>query len=236
VIAFVCWKWDTPGRARVFDSAHVNVLRAMVERHYPEAHRFICITDDPAGLDPRIEAIACPVHFADVASPSGARFPSCYRRLWVFSRQARELLGRLIFCLDIDCILLRDLRPLVARPEKFVGWCDEERFGWNKVAGGAYMLETGTMTHVWDDFDPARSPAIAHAAGNGGSDQGWMSYKLYPPPGRWSSPDLVKINWTAEGARSPPSKARIVFTSGLSPPWCPTVQRKYPWIRDHWKL
>lgn len=236
MISFVCWKWETPGRKRIFESWHVNVLRAMVARHYPEPHRFICITDDPAGLDPDIEAIPCPVRFDDIASPHGPRFPSCYRRLWVWSREARALLGPRIFCLDIDCVVVRDLRPLVNRPEQFVGWCDE-KFGWNKVAGGAYMLETGTMPHVWEDFDPARSPAIAHAAGNGGSDQGWMSYKLYPPPGRWDRHDgLVKINWTIEGVRALPGAARIVFTSGLNPPWSPTVQRKYPWIQDHWKL
>jgi hypothetical protein len=233
MISFVCWKWQVPGKRRAFESLHVNVLRAMVARHYPEPHRFICITDDPTGLDPDIEAIPCPVHFDEVASPHGARFPSCYRRLWVFSRQARELLGRLIFCMDIDCVVLRDLRPMIARrPEKFVGWCDE-RFGWNKIAGGVYMLETGTMTHVWDDFDPSTSPAIAHAAGNGGSDQGWMSYKMYPPPGRWTS-GLVKINWTTPHVRAAPS-ATIVFTSGYSPPWSADVQRMYPWIKDHWK-
>lgn len=233
MIAFVCWKWEVPGRARVFEAAHVNVLRAMVARHYPEPHRFICITDDGAGLDPRIEVVPCPVHFDGLGNPNGARFPSCYRRLWVFSREARQVLGPRIFCLDIDCVVLRELAPLVACPENFVGWCDP-LFGWNKIAGGVYVLRTGTMPHVWEDFDPERSPALAYAHGNGGSDQGWMSYVMFPPPGRFPAGDLMKINWTPEHRTKPPP-ARIVFTSGLNPPWSADVQRRYPWVKDHWR-
>lgn len=237
MISFVCWKWNKlEGRRRHFHSQHVNVLQAMVRRHYPEPHRFICVTDDDEGLDPSIEAIAMPVRFDDLPSPQGERFPSCYARLWNFSAAAAAVLGERIFCLDIDLIIVRDLRPLVARREAFVGWCDE-RFKWNKIAGGAYLMTTGAMTHVWDRFDPNVSPGQASAAGNNGSDQGWMSYCLYPPPARWGAEDgLVKINWCPTGTGAPPPGVRIAFTSGKSPPWSYEEQQKYPWIMDHWRL
>jgi hypothetical protein len=240
MISFVCWKWSpfesVHDSQRLFHSDHVNVLRAMIARHYPMPHRFICITDDPAGLDAGVEALPLPVRFDRLASPSGARFPSCYARLWNFSRAAAAVLGERIFCLDIDVVILRDIRHLVARSEPFVGWCDE-RFRWNKIAGGAYFMTTGSMPYVWENFDPLTSPTEAFKAGNPGSDQGWMSYCMYPPPGRWNPADgLVKINWTPEGAPSAPADACIVFTSGLSPPWSNETQRKYPWIKSHWRL
>ncbi len=71
---FVTWKWDVDG-TRVFTSEHVNVLRSMIERHYPEPHTLICITDDPSGLDPRIEVFDMPVtgteHLVNAAAAEG---------------------------------------------------------------------------------------------------------------------------------------------------------------------
>ena len=242
MISFVTWKWQTPGN-RAFSSAHVNVLYAMVARHYPAPFRFICITDDPAGLDERIEWISMPVRFDSLISPQGARFPNCYCRLWVFSREA-AVLGERILCLDIDCVILDDLRPLVDRDEDFVGWCDDPHFADGKIAGGIYLLKTGSMPHIWEDFDPKTSPMEAFGRGNQGSDQGWMSYKLYPllrqssgQAGKYTIGDgIVKINWTPIGAPSPPKGARLVLANGLKPPWNADIQRLHPWVKEYWRI
>lgn len=251
MISFVCWKWVPPqDNGRCFLSEHVNVLRAMVARHYARPHRFICITDDPRGLDERIEVVPMPQQRFDALQnpyqerytrrgrriPQNKRFPSCYRRLWNFSEEARAILGDRIFALDIDVIICGDLVPLTERTASFVGWCDS-RFAWPKVAGGAYLLTTGAHRDVWDEFDPERSPQIAKAAGLGGSDQAWMSYKLFPPREYWSSADgVVKINWLGQGITAPPNGTRLVFTGGHCPPWMPEVQRRYPWVKNHWTL
>lgn len=231
-ISFVCWKWHTKDSPRLFEAKHVNVLYAMVARWYPRSFRFICITDDPAGLDPRIEQVPMPVRFDHVQNPQGTRFPQCYCRLWNFSREAVTL-GERIFQVDIDVVITGDLQPLVNRNEDFVGWCDK-RFQTNKIAGGAYLLRTGSMPQVWEDFDPQTSPAQAFKAGNGGSDQGWMSFKMYPPPGAWRNAGLVKINWTPARARQVPPGVRMVFTTGLHPPWSKEQMRRYPWIAQFW--
>lgn len=237
MISVVCWKWRGWDPERQFGAPHVNVLRAMVARHLPQPHRFICITDDPHGLDPRIEVVPMPAQtFAALRSPHGPRFPSCYRRLWVFSEEAKRVLGERVLCIDIDVVICAPLAPLIDREEPFVGWCDA-RFAWNKIAGGVYLLRTGALSYVWDDFHPERSPELARAAGCGGSDQGWMSFRIYPPPGRWRPEDgLVKIGWTPHHATQAPPGARIVFTSGRNPPWSPDTQRRYPWITKHWAL
>lgn len=234
MISFVCWKWETPSSKRIFQSKHVNVLHAMIARHYPAPFRFICITDQPKGLDPAIESRPLPVRI-DLPAPQGRRFPSCYSRLWNFSRDAVDL-GERILQLDIDVIITGDLTPLVDRQEDFVGWCDD-RFVWNKIAGGAYLLKTGSMPHIWEEFDPKISPNLAFSAGNAGSDQGWMSYRMYPPPGQWNGKDgLIKLGWTRRNASSPPKSARIVFTTGMTPPWNTETRRQYPWIKEFWRL
>jgi hypothetical protein len=238
-ITFLTWKWKAPSGARSFQSKHVNVVYAMVARWYQRPFRFVCLTDEAKGLDERIEARPLPVRFDQLANPLGPRFPNCYCRLWTFSREAAEL-GERIFQLDIDVMITGDLCPLVDRDEDFVGWTDK-RFGWEKIAGGAFLLRTGALPDVWEDFDPASSPCRAAAAGFQGSDQGWMSYKLSngnaqsKSIGAWSGEGLIKINWTSRDSYSPPVGARMIFTSGAKPPWDKSLRREYPWVRKVWR-
>lgn len=245
MITFVCWKWPGPDPTRAFSSEHVNLLRAAIARNCRRKHRLACITDEPEGLDPRILAVPVPDRrFDNVAAPRefgrtrlGARqFPSCYRRLWNFSLEAEEVLGARIVAIDIDVVVCGPLDPLLDREADFVGWCDD-RFGWRKIAGGVYMLRTGSHPEVWTRFDGAASQALARAAGLHGSDQAWVSYLLFPPTEHWSSADgVVKLNWLPDGSWQAPPGVRLAFTAGHSPPWDPQIQRRYPWIRDHLRL
>lgn len=146
------------------------------------------------------------------------------------------MFGDKILAIDIDAIITNDLRPIVDRDESFVGWCNP-KFIWNKVAGGIYLLRTGAHTSVWEDFDPKASPAKATAAGCLGSDQGWMSYKLFPPPAHWTSRDgVVSIKWLDKQTQYFPSSVRVVSTAGRLKPWDKELQEQYPWIKKHWKL
>lgn len=244
MIVFVCWKWKAPKPSgpRFFGANAVNVLRGMLERHCPFPHKLICITDDPTGIDKRVEVFPMPSQtFAELVNPHQRKyddarrwgkkkyFPSCYRRLWLFSEEAK-CLGERIFALDLDVVVTGDLSPLVERNEDFVGWVDEYA---PKLKGGAFLLRAGSHPGVWDDFDPEVSPQLALEAGYTGSDQAWMSYKLFPPQGAWKSEDgLVKINWLQDG---PTETTRLVFTAGHSPPWDLAVQQRYPWVREHWR-
>lgn len=239
-LSVVCWKWSAPDRPADFRASYVNTVRAMFARHYPEPFRFICVTDDGNGLDSSIEVVPFPVTFEHVPAPRGVRFPSSYRRLWNFSAEARPILGDRIFAIDIDIIFTADLRPLLSASEDFVSWWDP-RFnrggGWKgrikKVPGGIYLHRTGTMTHVWNSFDPDKSPAIAEKAGTRGSDQGWMSYMIYPAKKAWTVDDGVySIKWING---SLPENARVVSTPGELKPWHPELQKKHPWIREHWR-
>lgn len=234
MISFVTWKWSVPGYARQFTPEHVNILAAMIRRNYAKPHRFICVTDDSSGLDAAVETMPPPVTFAELSNPQGARFPSCYRRLWNFSREA-SVLGERILALDIDVVITADLTPLVERDDDFVSWTDA-RFGWHKVPGGIYLLRTGAYPEVWETFDPSSSPQIAARAGCKGSDQAWMSYKLHPAKAAWTIDDgLYSMKWLPKAAPLP-SGVRVVSTPGDLKPWSPVLQAMYPWIRKHWRV
>lgn len=231
MISFVVWKWGVK-----FKAEYVNILRASVARHYPKPHRFICVTDEPQGLANTIEVLPQPVTFDGVKNLQGDRFPSCYRRLWNFSHAARAAFGDRILSIDIDAIITGDLRPVIDRPGNFIGWTDPKHL-WNKVAGGIYLLQTGTYPHVWEEFDPAKSPLIAYKNNCLGSDQGWMSYKLYPPEQTWTRRDGVySIKWLNKHTGFISPQVRVVSTPGKLKPWDKELQELYPWVKKHWRI
>ena len=240
LLTFVTWKWHGTDPHRAFLSTHVNVLRSMLARHYHAPHRLVCITDDPVGLHPTIAVLPMPQTKADgLTSPHttlSKAFPACYRRLWLFSDEAAALLPGRICLLDIDVVIMDDFTDLIQRKTaNFVGWCDTV-FGWAKIAGGFWLHTTGTRPDVWEDFDAERSPALVYAAGMRGSDQAWLSYKLWPCTETISAKDgILKIGWLKKSGHQPPPGTKMVFTTGVAPPWSPAVQRGQAWIRQHWK-
>src|SRR5690606_17846609 len=116
MISVVTFKWHTPGYRAKFTADHVNTLRRMVQRHYQAPHRFICITDDPAGLDGGIEVVPLWDDYASVPNPTGGGRPSCYRRLKLFDPAMAEVIGPRFVMLDLDCVICGGLAPIFRRP------------------------------------------------------------------------------------------------------------------------
>lgn len=234
--AVVTWKWKPlPGYRSEFTAETVNVLRRMVARHYPDPHRFICVTDDPVGIDPDIEVLPLWNDHASVPSPFGDKNPSCYRRLRAFAPDIAESFGPRFVSMDLDCVITGDLRPLWNRTEDFVIWGDTNpRTAYN---GSMFLLSAGARRKVWDDFDPKDSPKRAKAAGCFGSDQGWISFCLGPSEQRWTKADGVysfRNDVRPSNASHLPQGARVVMFHGRYDPWSPLVQQIAPWVKQHW--
>lgn len=229
MISVIVWKWATPGYRSTFGPETVNVMRRMVARHYLAPHRFICVTNDPAGLDGDVEVVADREDFAATPSPHGGRNPSCYRRLRMFSPDAAVTFGARMVSIDLDCVITGDLRPLWDRPEDFVAWRDPlHRRQYN---GSMMLLRAGSRPQVWSEFDPKKSPHQSVIAGFKGSDQGWISQCLPPGPA-WSKDDGV-YSFKIDGLdrRSLPADARVTIWHGHTKPWDDArmewVQRNY---------
>lgn len=231
MISVVTWLWDGP---RGFRPEHVNTCRRMFARTFGAPHRFVCIADDARGLDPDIDFFLTPTEArkaGELQSPEGRRFPSCYRRLWMFSRAATEL-GGVVLLIDIDLVLLRPIADLCERAQDFIGWRPRAKWGTlDRVAGGMYLLRPGTRTCVWERFKGEASIAEARTAGYRGSDQAWISYQLGRRATVW--PDdagLYSIRDFANGRAPLPSDARVVQFNGPTKPW----ESSLPWVRAHW--
>lgn len=230
MLIFVCFKWkrsaegfQLPGVCS-YTAKHVNVLRNMLERNVQLEHRLICVTDDPDGIDERIETVT----LWDKCKSLGG----CYNRLWVFSEEARELFGDRFVCIDLDCVITGDCTELFSRKEDFV----INSYNPAEVApidqhynGSLFMVTAGARKELWDDFDPLTTPATVQADTNTiGTDQAWIRHKLGKDEARFTNADGVYEARQIGNNLTP--NVKIVFFSGKRDP----SQQSYRWIARHW--
>ncbi len=235
MITVVCWKWKSPqGYRSTFLGKHVNTLRNMVKRHLHVPHEFVCITDDPTGIDDDIRIVPLWDDYAYLQGFVGNQRPCCYRRLKVFNADAAGL-GEHVLSIDLDCVITRDITPLINRKEDFVIWGDTAPG--TLYNGGFWMLRRGTRQKVWDTFDPNESPQLTRKIGIIGSDQAWISHCLGKGEAMWTRVDGVYSfrNHLNKASMKLPTDARIVMFHGQHDPWHSDVQGKFPWIREHYK-
>lgn len=233
-----------PQNPRFFKPEHVVRLAALFRKHLTVPHRFICIADEQHSAFQRPEHgvvwMTTPKGAFDVGnlrSPEGARFPSCYRRLWAQSKEAAALLSERVLMLDIDAIPVRCLDPIVERPETFVGWRPYRDWGKQKrIGGGIYLFTPGAHTDVWTEFvaNPQRAIQAARISGFRGSDQAWLSYKLankVPVYGRDAGIYSIRDFGADHGL---PGDARLVQMNG--PAHCKPWSYRGPasWVAEHW--
>lgn len=233
IVTFL-WK-PKPGYRSKFSTAHVDVLRRMVRRHYQRPHRFVLITDDAAGLtEPDIEVFELWQDFARVENPSGRGNPSCYRRLRLFAQRPGKFLGDRFVCLDLDAVIVADMAPLWDRPEPFVIW--RSGTSGNPYNGSMFMLTAGARPDVWANFDPVWSPIETRRAGFYGSDQAWIALACGPDEVTWTKADgVMSFRFDIEPTGKLPDHARIVFFHGNGDPWDPPILKRHRWVKEAWK-
>ncbi|MDH5244816.1 MAG: hypothetical protein OEW98_00070 [Betaproteobacteria bacterium] len=234
MLTIVTFKWQPPpGYRSAFRPEAVIALRDMVARHYPAPHRFVCITDDAKGLKD-VETLPLWSDHATVPSPHGRGNPSCYRRLKLFDPAIASLLGPRFLSLDLDTVIVGDVRPIFDRPEDFVIWGETNPNSFYN--GSMFLLTAGARAKVWTEFNPKTSPMLAKRAGRFGSDQGWISYCLGPGEARWGRDDGVysfRVHLEPQGTDTLPANCRIVMFHGKVDPWDWRAQR-LAWVREHW--
>lgn len=236
MLSVVTYKWrPAPGYRSIYGPETVNTLRRMVARHYPQPHRFVCVTDDADGIDAGIDIVPLWSDHAGIPSPHGGKNPSCYRRLRAFSPEIAGVFGSRFVSLDLDAVVVGDLAPLWDRPDDFVIWGDTNPQPGSHYNGSMLLMSAGARRQVWDRFDPVRSPIESKAAGCWGSDQGWISYCLGAGEPRWTTADGVySFRNHLQSGRSPlPADARIVLFHGRIDPWSPEAQQ-LPWVKRNY--
>lgn len=95
----LCLKWGSR-----YPAFYVNRLYAQVKRNLSRPFRFVCITDDPSGIDPAVDCVPFPEDPHVFDRP----WPNIFIKLCLFRRGFAELKGPTLF-LDIDELVLRPI-------------------------------------------------------------------------------------------------------------------------------
>ena len=231
------FKWSAYGYRSVYTAKHVNRLAAMFRRYLAIKHEFVCVTDDPVGLDAEIRPVEIWSDHALVPNPHGGREPSCYRRLKLFDKSCAELIGERILQCDLDTVLTGDVTPLFDRPEDTVLLGTKHPH--IPVNGSLALVTPGARPEVWESFDPETSPKTARAAKCFGSDQGWMAYVLGDSVAKWQVGEggiysYGAIETSPKHRGQLPKDARLVCFYGPRDPWGAPQRR--PWVRRFYPM
>lgn len=232
----VCWRWGS------YPIEPVHVLRNMVARHYPHPHHIVCITDDPAGLDPDIRVVPLWPDYRNLRSPHSGDYPGCYNRLRIFSEEMRDLIGPRFVSIDLDMVITGGLSPLWNRPEPFVIWAPGRSSKHNGPVStwnaSMFLMDAGVYPEVWSLFDGAPAGWRAYNAGWHGSDQGWMESVILGGVATWRASDGIygfsRLVKQGHDIRRLPSGARVISFAGKVKPWSEEAQR-LSWVRRHYR-
>jgi hypothetical protein len=113
----ICMKWGS-----LYAPDYVNVLYGAVRRNLDGAFRFVCLTDDAAGLRPEVECFPIP----DIGLREDLFRIGAWPKISVFSQDLYGLTGRALF-IDLDTILCGDIAPFFTQGGRFVA-IDEGRW------------------------------------------------------------------------------------------------------------
>ncbi len=206
----------------------------MVDKFYHGPYRFFCVTDDPSGLHPSVIPVPLWDDFSDLYPENGKAGLSCYRRLRVFSSDAKDIFGDRLVSIDLDVVLTGDMSPLWDQNIDFA-MCGA--FTARSIYNGSmWMLKTGAREQVWRDFDPVNVARLCAESGLRGSDQAWISLCLGTGERRWTTEDGIYSYGTHlyPNGGDLPSNARLVSFNGNKKPWHTGLRKKYDWIKNGW--
>ncbi len=192
-------------------------LRAMVERHLPVPHRFMCLSDVPVGDVERI--------------PLRHNWPGWWSKIELFRNVFP--VGIRVLYLDLDTIIVGDLSEIASREESFILMGDVYRRP-PKAKRISYqssmmMWTAGQHGKVYSIFAGSASYQMRHFAKIG--DQGWIEVMI-KGAALWENvtPRQV-VSYKKHCMRGLPTDARVVIFHGKPRPW---QAKSTPWVHKHY--
>lgn len=136
----LCMKWGVK-----YSADYVNKLYRAVARHLSLPHRFICLTDDPAGIDAGVEIFPLPSMPVDISGPERG-----WTKILTFSETLYDLQGKCLF-LDLDLIILDSIDEFFTLDGDVLiirDWLKHDGTGNSSI----YRFEVGKHTYVLEEF------------------------------------------------------------------------------------
>lgn len=238
MVNVICMKWGVK-----YGPEFVNKLRSMVRRHLKRPHRFVCFTDNGAGLDSDIEVKPLPPMNLPPGKERG------WLKLSTFNSPLSDLTGPTLF-LDIDVVIVDSIDCFFEYPGEFC-IIHDWRKPW-RITGNSsvYRFEAGAHPEILSYF----VANIAQVKSEVRNEQAYLSRELHREgkltywPKEWcvsfkyACIPLFPLNYV----QTPriPAGAKIVVFHGLPNPDEAVVGRGHglrhhvkptPWIEEHWR-
>jgi hypothetical protein len=255
-VAVCCIKWG-----QKFGPDYVNILRRAVRDNLSLPHRFVCLTDNPDGLDDEIEASP----FPDFGYPREQWKRGSWPKVALFADGVFED-DEIVLYLDIDVMIVGPLDPMIALVIEKPGFHTLRE--WNPALlkalpesqrpvrgsqGSVYVWRAGMQRHIFAAF---RNNA-AHVVANYWSDRFFLPVIAVSP--HYLPQQLCKsfkrhsvyywpLNLVLRRPRQPKNCSVIVFHGIPNPTdlihddprrrW--GTRRKFgygpvPWVQAYWR-
>jgi hypothetical protein len=231
-------KWGT-----LYSAEYVNVLYRACRTHLAGNFRFVCLTDDPQGFDPSIEALRIP----EIGCTPEHYRRGAWPKISVFSNPLHVLTGRALF-IDLDVIILDDITPFftLEGPLFGVGGGPDWRHGRVPAAPTLNTSVFGFTLGTQSDIVKSFSADPGGASASYGNEQQFVegtARKWQPWPAPWVISYKRHIRRKSLlapviGPHPVPAGARIVAFHGTPNPQDFVTRnfgRGYEWIADYWR-
>lgn len=214
-----------------YDSNAINIFYNMVDRNITIPYEKVCITDNPEGLHKDIRVVP----LWDKCRMLGG----CYNRLYAFSKDMENVIGKRFIMLDVDCVILNNIDDIVNRKEDFViGHQKRPDLHYLRYHGGMILMNAGCRDHVWETFNKNYRECIRKAKEIGyiGTDQAIIRLLLKEEAGWDQSHGVLdmRVDVIEKGIIELPKSAKIVQFSGPRDPREAKWQHAYPWVKKNY--
>ena len=223
-----------------YSSEYVNILYGMVKRHCTIDIEFVCLTDNPNGLNPNITSVSL---------PNGIDGWWC--KPYMFSNDI-PIRGTVLY-MDLDVVIADNIDHLFTFASD--SWSTirdftrKQRPSWQKYNSSVVKFQTGKMDYLWQQFKKNQTNYQKRLHG----DQDWLyevTHKdnpatLFPDnwiqSWKWEIRNSKDLNYNMPRGRrtlrtiehvTPPNGCCIcVFHGDPNPAFCDD-----PWVKQNWKI
>ncbi len=236
----ICMKWGA-----LYGPHYANRLRAMTARWLKRPHRFVCLTDDPTGLHPAIEALPIPPLRVDAPYQN-----TPWRKLSLYAPRIGDLSGPTLF-MDLDVVITGPLDRFFEHEGRYCiihNWTHPDR-----IVGNSSVFRYEIGAHV-DLIDAYEAEPTQHWVDLYRNEQAYLSHRLGREgltywPAEWcvSFKRHCLPRWPLRfvAPSRPPEGASIVVFHGHPNP-DEALEGRWPgawwkglrpasWIAEHWR-
>ena len=168
-----------------YNADYVNKLYSMVTRNCTVPHQFVCFTEDPKGIHPKVRIEPLPQQMSQVQG-------WWYKPM--FFDPGLALQGTILY-IDLDVIIFNNIDYLFSfEPDKFCIIRDFNRVSrhdWRRMNSSVFRLETGKQSHVYTKFmeDPIQNMRRMHG------DQDWIYQQVKEDWAFWPNDWIMSYKW-----------------------------------------